>query len=122
MAILVLPIIVLASRESLRRAPPSVRDASLALDATKRQTTWAQVLPIASSGILPGCILAFSRALGETAPLVTLGGLNYVPFLRTGRHLRLLRLRYEPLTGPRALKLHFSITPRLQSWSSWSLS
>ena len=84
MAILVLPIIVLASREALRTVPPSVRDASLALGATKWQTTWAQVLPIASPGILTGCILAFSRALGETAPLVTLGALTYVPFLPTG--------------------------------------
>jgi phosphate transport system permease protein len=84
MAVLVLPIIVLASREALRAVPGSIRDASLALGATKWQTIWRQVLPIAFPGILTGCILAFSRALGETAPLVTLGALTYVPFLPDG--------------------------------------
>ena len=81
MALLVLPIIVVATREALRAVPSSMRDASLALGATKWQTTWHHVLPYAFPGVLTGNILAASRAIGETAPLITLGALTYVPFV-----------------------------------------
>ncbi len=81
MALLVLPIIVVATREAIRAVPSSMRDASLALGATKWQTTWHHVLPYAWSGILTGNILAASRAIGETAPLITLGALTFVPFV-----------------------------------------
>lgn len=81
MALLVLPIIIIASREALRTVPNSIREASCALGATKWQTIWYQVLPMAFPGILTGSILAFSRAIGEAAPLITIGALTYVAFL-----------------------------------------
>lgn len=81
MALLVLPIIIVASREAIRAVPSSVRDASLALGATRWQTTRSHVLPYALPGILTGNILAASRAIGETAPLITIGALTFVPFL-----------------------------------------
>lgn len=80
MALLVLPVIVVATQEALRAVPSSIRDASLALGATRSQTIWHHVLPQAFPGILTGNILAASRAIGETAPLVTIGALTYVPF------------------------------------------
>jgi phosphate transport system permease protein len=78
LALLVLPVIIMASREALRTVPKGYREGALALGATRWQTTWTQVLPVAIPGIATGCILAFSRAIGETAPLVTLGALTYV--------------------------------------------
>lgn len=84
MSLLVLPVIVMASREALRAVPRLLRDASLALGATKWQTIRLQILPVAFPGILTGCILALSRAIGETAPLVTIGALAYVAFLPDG--------------------------------------
>jgi phosphate transport system permease protein len=84
MSLLILPVIVIASREALRNVPRNLRDASLALGATKLQTIRSHVLPIAFPNILTGCILAFSRALGETAPLITMGALTYVAFIPDG--------------------------------------
>ncbi len=81
LALLVLPIVILSSRESLRTVPSSIREASYALGASKWQTIRNQVLPAAMPGILTGAILAISRALGETAPLITIGALTYVAFL-----------------------------------------
>jgi phosphate transport system permease protein len=78
LALLALPIIILAAREALRAVPKGLREGALALGATRWQTTWTQVLPVALPGIATGCILAFSRAIGETAPLITLGALTYV--------------------------------------------
>jgi phosphate transport system permease protein len=80
LALLVLPIVILSTREALRTVPPSLREASYALGATRWQTIWRQVLPGALPGILTGLILALSRAIGETAPLITIGALTYVPF------------------------------------------
>lgn len=81
LALLVLPIVILATREALRAVPSSLREASYALGATKWQTIWRVVLPVALPGILTGVILAVSRAIGETAPLITIGALTYVPFV-----------------------------------------
>ena len=78
LALLVLPIIIMSAREALRTVPRGYREGALALGATKWQTVWSQVLPVAMPGIATGCILAFSRAVGETAPLITLGALTYV--------------------------------------------
>jgi phosphate transport system permease protein len=80
LALLVLPIVILSTREALRTVPSSIREASYALGATKWQTIQHQVLPGALPGILTGVILALSRAIGETAPLITIGALTYVPF------------------------------------------
>ncbi len=84
LALLALPVIILATREALRAVPPSLREGSYALGATKWQTIWYQVLPVAAPGILTGLILAMSRAIGETAPLIAIGALTYVPFLPDG--------------------------------------
>ena len=84
LALLVLPIVILSTREALRSVPMSLREASLALGATKWQTIWHQVLPTALPGMLTGLILAVSRAIGETAPLVVIGALTYVPFVPDG--------------------------------------
>lgn len=84
MALLVLPVIVVATQEALRAVPSGIRDASYALGATRSQTIWHQVLPQALPGILTGNILAASRAIGETAPLVTIGALTFVPFTPNG--------------------------------------
>ena len=84
MALLVLPIIVVATQEALRAVPSGVRDASYGVGATKWQTIWHHVLPHALPGILTGNILAASRAIGETAPLITIGALTYVPFVPNG--------------------------------------
>ena len=81
LALLILPVVILATREALRAVPKSLREASYALGATKWQTIWHQVLPAAAPGILTGLILALSRAIGETAPLITIGALTYVPFV-----------------------------------------
>jgi phosphate transport system permease protein len=81
LALLVLPVVILSTREALRAVPGSLREGSYALGATKWQTIWYQVLPVALPGILTGLILALSRAIGETAPLITIGALTYVPFL-----------------------------------------
>lgn len=80
LSLLVLPIIIVATRESVRAVPPSIRAASYGLGATKWQTIWHQVLPSSFGGILTGVILAISRAVGETAPLIVVGALAYVPF------------------------------------------
>jgi phosphate transport system permease protein len=80
LALLALPVIILATREALRAVPGTLREGSYALGATKWQTVWHQVLPAALPGVLTGLILALSRSIGETAPLITIGALTYVPF------------------------------------------
>jgi len=80
LSLLILPIIIVSTRESIRAVPPSIRAASYGLGATKWQTIWHQVLPSSMGGILTGVILAISRAVGETAPLIVVGALAYVPF------------------------------------------
>ena len=80
LALLVLPVVILSTREALRAVPPSIREGSYALGATKWQTVWFQVIPVAMPGILTGTILALSRAIGETAPLISIGALTFVAF------------------------------------------
>lgn len=81
LALLILPIIIVATREALKAVPNSLREASYGMGATKWQTIHYQILPAASGGILTGIILALSRAVGETAPLIVIGALAYVPFV-----------------------------------------
>ena len=83
LALLVLPVVIISTREALRAVPGSLREGSYALGATKWQTVQYQVLPAAFPGILTGLILSLSRAIGETAPLITIGALTYIPFLPT---------------------------------------
>lgn len=80
LSLLILPIIIVATREAIKAVPSSIKDASYALGASKWQTIWHQILPASSGGILTGVILALSRAVGETAPLIVIGALAYVPF------------------------------------------
>lgn len=80
LSLLILPIIIVATRESIKAVPSSLKEASYAMGATKWQTIWNQVLPASFGGILTGVILALSRAVGETAPLIVVGALAYVPF------------------------------------------
>jgi phosphate transport system permease protein len=84
LALLVLPVVILATREALRAVPKSLREGSYALGATKWQTIWFQVLPVAFPGILTGMILALSRAIGETAPLLTIGAVTFLTFAPDG--------------------------------------
>ncbi len=84
LVLLILPIIIVAAREALRAVPSSMRQAALALGATELQTVWRQTLPAALPGIMTGVILGLSRAIGETAPLITLGALTYVNFVPAG--------------------------------------
>ena len=84
LALLILPVIILSTREALRAVPGSIREGSYALGATKWQTVWYQVLPVALPGILTGTILALSRAIGETAPLISIGALTFVAFAPDG--------------------------------------
>jgi len=80
LSLVVLPIVIVSAREGLRAVPYSIREASLALGATPWQTVWHQVLPAALGPMMTGVILALSRAIGETAPLITVGALLFVPF------------------------------------------
>lgn len=80
LSLLILPIVIVATREAIKAVPNSIKDASYALGASKWQTIWHQILPASGGGILTGVILALSRAVGETAPLIVIGALAYVPF------------------------------------------
>ena len=84
LGLLILPIIIVATREAIKAVPESLREASYGMGATKWQTTSKVVLPSALGGILTGIILAISRAIGETAPLLVIGALVYVPFIPEG--------------------------------------
>ncbi len=83
LALLILPIIIVATREAVKAVPHSIREAAYGMGASKWQTTYTQVLPAAGGGISTGIILALSRAIGETAPLIIIGALAYVPFVPT---------------------------------------
>ncbi len=81
LSLLVLPVVIVSTREALRAIPPSIREASYALGASRWQTVSKQVFPAALPGVLTGTILAMSRAVGETAPLIVVGALTYMAFL-----------------------------------------
>ena len=80
LGLLVLPVVIIAGREAIRAVPPSIREGSMALGATQWQTIWKQVLPAAIPGIATGVILALSRAIGETAPLIVVGAATFIAF------------------------------------------
>ena len=80
LGLLVLPVVIIAGREAIRAVPPSIREGSMALGATQWQTIWKQVLPAAIPGIATGVILALSRAIGETAPLILAGAVAIIAF------------------------------------------
>ncbi len=80
LGLLVLPVVIIAGREAVRAVPSSIREGSMALGATQWQTIWKQVLPAAIPGMATGIILALSRAIGETAPLIVVGAATFVAF------------------------------------------
>ena len=80
LALLVLPVVIIVAREAIRAVPPSIREGSMALGATQWQTIWKQVLPGALPGVATGVILALSRAIGETAPLIVIGAALFARF------------------------------------------
>jgi len=84
LALLILPVIIITTREALRAVPAEIRAGSLALGATQWQTIWKQVLPSAVPGIATGSILALSRAIGEAAPLILVGATTFITFLPDG--------------------------------------
>ncbi len=84
LGLLVLPVVVIAAREAIRAVPPSIKEGAMGLGATKWQAIWHQVLPSAVPGIATGSILALSRAIGETAPLIMVGAATYIAFNPTG--------------------------------------
>ena len=84
MSLLILPVIIIASREAIRSVPMSIRAAAYSLGATRWQAVWGHVLPLSFPGIMTGVILALSRAIGETAPLIMIGALTFVAFLPEG--------------------------------------
>ncbi len=84
LGLLVLPVVIIAGREAIRAVPPSIREGSMALGATQWQTIWKQVLPAAIPGIATGVILALSRAIGETAPLILAGAVAVIAFNPSG--------------------------------------
>jgi phosphate transport system permease protein len=83
LALLVLPVVIIAAQEALKAVPNSLREASYGVGATKWQTIRHQVLPVALPGILTGTILSLSRAIGETAPLIMIGALTFIAFSPT---------------------------------------
>ena len=84
MSLLILPIIIITAQESLRAVPPSIREAAYAVGANRWQVIWEHVLPYAIPGILTGTILALSRAIGESAPMITIGALTFIAYVPEG--------------------------------------
>ncbi|KXK47334.1 MAG: Phosphate transport system permease protein PstA [Nitrosomonas europaea] len=81
LALLILPIVIVATREAIRSIPVSIREGAYALGATKWQTVSDHVLPYSAAGILTGVIIGLARAIGETAPIITIGALTFIAFL-----------------------------------------
>ncbi|MBU4320585.1 MAG: phosphate ABC transporter permease PstA [Nitrospinae bacterium] len=81
LALLILPMVIMATREAIRAIPNSIREASYALGATKWQTVQFHIIPYSTGGILTGIIIGLSRAIGETAPIITVGALTFIAFL-----------------------------------------
>ena len=81
LALLILPVVIVATREAIRSIPAMIREGAYAVGATKWQTTWDHVLPYSLPGILTGVIIGMARAIGETAPIITIGALTFIAFL-----------------------------------------
>jgi len=81
LALLILPVVIVATREAIRAIPVVIREGAYALGATKWQTVWDHLLPYSAAGILTGVIIGLARAIGETAPIITIGALTFIAFL-----------------------------------------
>ncbi len=84
LSLVVLPVVIVTTREAIRAVPPSIKEGALALGCTQWQAIWKQVLPASIPGIATGVILSLSRAIGETAPLILVGAATFVAFNPTG--------------------------------------
>ena len=114
LALLILPIVIVATREALRAVPGSIREAAYALGATRWQMVSQHVVPYSAGGIMTGVIIGLSRAIGETAPIITIGALTFIAFLPT-----------PPITGEfpflsfQWLKDPFTVLPiQMFNWTS----
>ncbi|MBF2097638.1 MAG: phosphate ABC transporter permease PstA [Gloeomargaritaceae cyanobacterium C42_A2020_066] len=128
LSILVLPIVIISTREAVRAVPQEIRQGAFAVGATRWQSIRDHVLPIAVPGILTGTILALSRAIGETAPLITLGALTFIAFLppfpvsevlneATGELVT--KLAISPADFIKALQTPFTALPiQVYNWAS----
>jgi phosphate transport system permease protein len=81
LGLLILPVVIVATREAIRSIPSAIREAAYAVGATKWETTWDHVLPYSLPGIMTGVIIGMARAIGETAPIITIGALTFIAFL-----------------------------------------
>jgi phosphate transport system permease protein len=81
LALLILPVVIVSTREAIRSVPKAIREAAYGLGATRWEVTKDHVLPYSTGGVLTGMILGLSRAIGETAPLITIGALSFIAFL-----------------------------------------
>jgi phosphate transport system permease protein len=114
LALLILPVVIVATREAIRSIPQSIREGSYALGATQWQTTKDHILPYSSAGILTGVIIGMARAIGETAPIITIGALTFIAFLPAAPvQPQFPFLSFEWLMSP------FSVMPiQMFNWTS----
>lgn len=114
LALLILPIVIVATREAIRSIPGMIREGAYALGATKWQTTADHILPYATPGIMTGVIIGMARAIGETAPIITIGALTFIAFLPPAPlHAEPPFLSFEWLTSP------FTVLPiQMFNWTS----
>ena len=114
LALMILPIVIVATREALRSIPRSIREAAYALGATRWQLVSGHLIPYARGGILTGVIIGMSRAIGETAPIITIGALTFIAFLPINPEAPVLSiLRFDWLWQP------FTVLPiQMFNWVS----
>jgi phosphate transport system permease protein len=114
LALLILPVVIVATREAIRSIPQSIREGSYAVGATRWQTVRYHILPYASPGILTGVIIGMARAIGETAPIITIGALTFIAFLPPAPiQAEPPFLSFEWLTSP------FTVMPiQMFNWTS----
>jgi phosphate transport system permease protein len=114
LALLILPVVIVATREAIRSIPSAIREAAYAVGATKWGTTWDHVLPYSMAGILTGVIIGMARAIGETAPIITIGALTFIAFLPPAPiQAEFPFLSFEWLTAP------FTVMPiQMFNWTS----
>jgi phosphate transport system permease protein len=129
LALLILPVVIVATREAIRGIPQSIREGAYALGATQWQTTKDHIVPYSAAGILTGVIIGMARAIGETAPIITIGALTFIAFssLAGDDHAALPEpvlsdsgCRSRCSTGPRGRKRRSTRTrrPPVSCWSS----
>ena len=114
LALLILPVVIVATREAIRSIPQSIREGAYALGATQWQTVSDHILPYSAAGILTGMIIGLARAIGETAPIITIGALTFIAFLPPAPvSVEPPFLNFEWLTSP------FTVMPiQMFNWTS----